>query len=131
MTRRTERIGEQLRAALAELLHREVTDPRVGAVTLTQIDVAPDLSHAVVSWSALDVRGGVDVEAVSEGLASAAPFLRKRLAKTLTLRRMPELRFEYDPSIERGSEMINLLRELNESPGEDAAAPTDADGENR
>ena len=54
MTRRTERIGEQIRGELARLLREEVTDPRVGLVTLTRIDVAPDLSHAKVFWSALD-----------------------------------------------------------------------------
>ena len=56
VSRRTERIGEQLREELAGLIRREVTDPRVVPITLTRVDVAPDLSHALVFWSALDIR---------------------------------------------------------------------------
>jgi ribosome-binding factor A len=58
VTRRTERIAGELLAELARLLREEVTDPRVGLVTLTRIDVAPDLTQALVLWSALDVEPG-------------------------------------------------------------------------
>jgi hypothetical protein len=57
VTRRTERIAGELLSELARLLREEVSDPRVGVVTLTRIDVAPDLTHALVFWSALDVAG--------------------------------------------------------------------------
>ncbi|MGH7338066.1 MAG: ribosome-binding factor A, partial [Myxococcota bacterium] len=60
MTRRTERVAGELLAELARLLREEVTDPRVGLVTLTRIDVAPDLSHALVFWSAFDAAPGED-----------------------------------------------------------------------
>jgi len=109
---RTERIGEQLRGELARLLHEELTDPRVGLVTLTRVDVSPDLSHAVVFWSPLDAREG-DVEEVEAGLESAAGFLRSRVASRLSLRRTPQLRFRYDPSIAEGSRTLSLLRSLN------------------
>lgn len=119
MTRRTERIGEQLRGELARLLREEVTDPRIGLVTLTRVDVAPDLHNARVFWSALRAADGRDPREdaegeTAEGLASAAGFLRRRLAKLLHLKRVPELRFVHDPSLALGSETLNLIRELGD-----------------
>ena len=120
MTRRTERIAEQIRGELARLLREEVTDPRVGLVTLTRIDVAPDLSHAKVFWSSLDsVPHGrreaswALAEETARGLDSAAGFLRSRLARVLTTRRVPELRFVHDASLEAGAETLRLLREID------------------
>ena len=109
MTRRTERVGSELRALLAKLLREEVTDPRIGLVTLTRVDVAPDQSHALVFWSALGEEAAAESQ---EGLESAAAFLRRRAARELALKRMPELRFRYDPSLQRGQETLDLLREL-------------------
>ena len=103
-------------AELARLLRQDVTDPRIGLVTLTRIDVAPDLSNAVVFFSALDV-DPADEEAAANleaGLASAAPFLRRRAAHELPLKRMPELRFRYDPSLVLGSQTLAVLREVAE-----------------
>lgn len=116
MTRRTERIAEQLRAEIAEVLTSEARDPRLRLVTLTRVDVAPDLSHALVFWSSLVADEAEALEAVQEGLESAAPFLRSRLARRLSLKRMPELRFRHDPSIERGAETLALLREIANDP---------------
>lgn len=119
MTRRTERIGEQIRGELARLLREEVTDPRVGLVTLTRIDVAPDLSHAKVFWSALDAvphgRSGArhaDAE-TAQGLASAAGFLRSQLARALATKRVPELRFVHDDALAAGAETLRLLKEID------------------
>lgn len=117
VTRRTERIGEQLRAEISQLLRDEVTDPRVGLVTLTRVDVSPDLAQALVFWSPLDPRTAADPEAVSamaEGLDSAAAFLRRRVAKRLTIRRSPALDFRHDLTLEQGAGTLELLRELNE-----------------
>ncbi len=119
MTRRTERLGEQIRGELARLLRQEVTDPRVGLVTLTRIDVAPDLSHAKVFWSALDaVPHGktprpthADAD-TAKGLASAAGFLRTQLARALATKRVPELRFVKDDSLEVGAETLRVLKEI-------------------
>ena len=113
MSRRTERIGEQLRGEIARLLREEASDPRIRLVTLTRVDVAPDLSHAVVFWSAMEVADADSAEPVELGLESAASFLRRRLAQILPLRRVPALRFRYDPSLAEGSEMLSLLRSLN------------------
>jgi ribosome-binding factor A len=123
VTRRSERIGEAIRAELARLLHEEVTDPRIGLVTLTRIDVAPDLSHAKVYWSCLDALPVGERAPAAErereaarGLASAAGFLRTRLARTLTTRRVPELRFVHDGSLAAGAETLRLLKEIERDP---------------
>jgi ribosome-binding factor A len=124
MTRRSERIAGELLAELARLLHEEVADPRVGIVTLTRIDVAPDLTHALVFWSALDAEPGADrITEHQTGLESAAPFLRRRIAAALPLKRMPELRFRYDPSLVLGTRTLSVLRELepDEAEGNDGA----------
>ena len=127
MSRRTDRIAEQIRAELALLLRRDVTDPRIGLVTLVRVDVAPDLSNAGVWWSPLPQAGAPDPDEVQAGLESAAGFLRRRLAKTLPLRRVPELRFRHDRSLELGDRTLATLREAHVAPGEaDAEA---GDGE--
>ena len=120
MTRRTERVGEQIRDVLARLLREEVTDPRIGIVTLTHVDVAPDFSNARVYWSALrrqpsapDEGLAPDPETVA-GLASAAGFLRRGLARELSLRRTPELHFVHDPSLAEGAHVLALLQELRD-----------------
>ena len=112
MSRRTERIGEQIRAELARLLHEEITDPRIGLVTLTQVDVAPDLSNARVYWSAVQSKDSNDLSNSEAGLESAAGFLRHRLARLLDLKRVPELRFRYDSSLAQGEATLSLLREI-------------------
>jgi len=124
VSRRTERIAGELLAELARLLREEVTDPRVGLVTLTRIDVAPDLSHALVFWSAIDLAPDENrVDERQAGLDSAAPFLRRRIASALTIKRMPELRFRYDPSLVLGTRTLSVLRELepDEAEGNDGA----------
>ena len=120
MTRRTERVGEQIRDVLARLLREQVTDPRIGLVTLTRVDVAPDFSNARVYWSALRKEpsapdAGVGPEpATAAGLASAAGFLRRGLARELSLRRTPELHFVHDPSLAAGANVLALLQELRD-----------------
>jgi ribosome-binding factor A len=121
VSRRTARIASELLAELARLLRQEVTDPRVGLVTLTRVDVAPDLSHSLVFWSALDVDEAPDRVAERQaGLDSASQFLRHRVAGKLSLRRMPELRFRYDPSLVLGSRTLSVLREVAPLPPDDA-----------
>ena len=95
-------------------MHQEVTDPRVDFVTLTRVDVAPDLSHAVLFWSTVPGRNGQELGEVAKGLASASGFVRRQLARCLSLRRMPELRFRHDPSFELGSRTLAVLEGLND-----------------
>ncbi|MDH3214459.1 MAG: 30S ribosome-binding factor RbfA [Myxococcales bacterium] len=111
VSRRTQRVAEQLKSEIARMLLEEVTDPRIELVTLTRVDVAPDLSHALVFWSSLDA---TTRDRIEEGLESAASFLRRRLARQLSLKRMPELRFCYDPSLALGSRTLALLRSLSD-----------------
>jgi ribosome-binding factor A len=124
LSRRTERIGEQLRGELARLLREEATDPRLGLVTLTRVDVSPDLRNARVYWSRMDTTGAADEERAAaddrtqEGLESAAGFLRGRLARLMPTRRVPELSFRHDPSLVLGTETLSLLRELRDGAGE-------------
>ena len=117
MSRHTVRVGVQIMDELARLLRENVSDPRIKLVTLTRIDVSPDMRNAIVFYSAFAAKGEVDVESIGEGLASAAPFLRRRAAKVLPMKRMPELRFRYDPSLSLGSMTLGLLRDLQEDDG--------------
>lgn len=119
MSRRTERVGESVRAELARVLREEVTDPAIGLVTLTGVEVAPDLRSARVYWSVMGAGGDDDDEAEAErvaatarGLARAAGFLRRRLAAALPTRRVPELRFRHDPSLALGTRTLAILREI-------------------
>jgi ribosome-binding factor A len=124
LSRRTERIGEQLRAELARLLREEATDPRLGLVTLTRVDVSPDLRNARVWWSRMDASDAGEAERAEadlrtrEGLESAAGFLRGRLARLMPTKRVPELSFRHDPSLALGTETLSLLRELRDGAGE-------------
>jgi ribosome-binding factor A len=113
-------VAEEIRGELAKLLREEVTDPRIGLVTITHVDVAPDLRSARVLWSRLVVEAAPEDgslpeadPAVAAGLASAAGFLRRRLAERLTIKRVPELRFVYDPSLSVGTRTLGLLREVS------------------
>ena len=115
MTRRTERVAGELRGLLARLLREEVSDPRIGLVSITRVDVAPDMTNALVFWSTVDRDDNAAAEACAEGLDSAAPFLRRRAARELALKRMPELRFRYDPSLALGTRTLDLLRDLEVS----------------
>ena len=114
MTRRTERVGEQIREELARVLREEATDPRLRLLTLTRVDVAPDLSQALVFWSVLETAGSAGVEDVQAGLDGAAAFLRRRLAAELRLRRMPSLWFRHDPSLALGARTLALLHEIED-----------------
>ena len=123
MTRRTERIGEQLRGELSRLLRDEVSDPRIGMLTLTRVDVSPDLAQALVFWSLLDPRAAgreETLEKIGQGLESAASFLRRRVAQRLDhLRRSPALQFRHDPSLDLGADTLDLLREVHEGRSDD------------
>jgi ribosome-binding factor A len=116
VSRRTERVGEQLRAELARLLREEATDPRLRLVTLTRVDVSPDMRNARVYWSRMQASQAEEDDAIAtqDGLESAAGFLRRRLAAALPLKRMPELRFRHDPSLALGNETLSLLSEIRD-----------------
>ena len=108
---RSERVGDQLRAELAQLLSREVHDPGVGFVTLTRVHVTPDLQLARVYYTSLGddaARGNT-----ARALDRAASFLRRRIGSRLRLRRVPELTFFYDDSIAGQDRIEQLLNEIH------------------
>lgn len=115
---RIDRINEEMRNELARLLP-SLKDPRLsnGLVSITRVDAASDLSRATVYFSLL----GGDRKEVSRGFRSAAGFIRRELARRLQLRATPELFFEYDLSIERGTHLLELMRglEISEAEPED------------
>ncbi len=102
---RTDRIAEQIQREVAQLLRLEVKDPRVRMITLTGVEVTRDYSHAKVFYTAL---GGASA-AVQQGLEHASGYLRSQLAHSMKLRIMPQLHFVYDPSIERGAHLSQLI----------------------
>lgn len=116
MSRRRERVSELIRAELARLLQVEVMDPRVNLVTLTRVDVSPDLRNALVFWSQMRMEPAPPLAETAAGLARAATFLRRRLAQELSLKRVPALEFRHDPSLELGDRTLALLRDLDGSP---------------
>lgn len=109
MTRRTERVADALKQTVAELLVHDVKDPRIGMVTITAVNVSPDLRHARIFFSVL---GDPTKRAESlAGLRSASGFIRSEIAHRLNLRAVPELVFEYDPSLEEADRVLRLLKD--------------------
>ncbi|MFN8060647.1 MAG: 30S ribosome-binding factor RbfA [Vicinamibacterales bacterium] len=107
---RPERVGDQIRGELSELLAREVKDPGIGFLTVTHVKVSPDLQVARVYYTVLGDEAQRKQSA--KALQRAAPFLRRQIAGRLQLRRAPELAFTYDVSIERGERLERLMQDL-------------------
>ena len=103
---REERVGAEVRRELATLLRNEVRDPRLAQVTVQEVRVVRDLSHAKVYFTVLD---NTEAKATEVALNKAAAFLRKRLAETMNLRAVPRLAFVYDKSIETGNRLSSLI----------------------
>jgi ribosome-binding factor A len=107
---RADRVADQLRAELAELLAREVHDPGIGFVTLTRVHVTPDLQAARVYYTSMGDQASR--RATERALVRASPFLRRQIGRRLRLRRVPELTFFYDDSIAGQDRIERLLGEL-------------------
>jgi ribosome-binding factor A len=104
---RTQRVESQLQRVLAELISREVRDPRVGSVTITSVEVVPDMSVAKAYF--VPFGNAHSVAEVQEGLSRAASFLRGEVGRRLGLRHAPRLDFRYDETIERGTALSALI----------------------
>lgn len=120
---RTQRLGQLLKEEISTLLQREVKDARVGMVTVTGVEVSPDLKHAKVYVQVLGDDDRV-AEALS-GLDSAAGFIRSRLGRELRIRRAPDLQFVADRTQERAARIAELLAEIEEP--EDGGAGSDGE----
>jgi len=99
------------------LLRGELADPRVAGATITAVKASPELDSARVFVTALG--DDEEKEEAVAGLISAAPFIRRTLSRKLTLRRVPELRFEVDHQLEGAQRIERLLREVSPPPEED------------
>ena len=110
---RQDRVADQIRDALALLFSAdEISDPRLYGITITAVKVTPDLQLASVFYRVLD-NSEMAKEQASRGFESCSGFLRKRLGKSLELRRVPVLRFFFDESLERGVNIERLLGDLD------------------
>src|SRR2546428_988982 len=108
---RPDRVADQIRGELANLLSREVHDPGIGFVTLTKVQVSPDLQLARVSYTVLGDEKARTSSA--RALERARPFLRRQLGSRLRLRRTPELRFIYDEAVAGQDRIEQLLNEIH------------------
>jgi len=108
---RTRRIGQQLQQELAMVLQRDMKDPRIGFVTVNDVEVSRDLSYArvFVTFFEEDI---TLVEQKIAALTAAAPYIRTLIAGRMKLRVMPELRFMYDSSLVEGMRMSNLVSQV-------------------
>ena len=109
MSGRMRRVNESVRQVLSEAMG-ELKDPRIGFVTVTGVETSPDLRHARVFVSVLGSDRKRD--RALAGLSAAHGVLQARLASELRMKRTPQLAFEYDPSVERGVRMTQLIDEL-------------------
>jgi ribosome-binding factor A len=120
---RASRVGDQVRAELAELLAREVHDPGIGFLTLTHVKVSADLQQARVFYTTLgDEKARKET---SRALQRATPFLRRQVGQRLRLKRVPELSFLFDESIEKNDRITRILQELSTERAEASPAALD------
>ena len=106
---RRDRISEQIRRELAELIRTELKDPRVGMISITGVEVSADYAHAKVFFSSMSGREHLD--AVLAGLQKAAGFLRRELGRRITIHNTPQLHFVFDESLERGADLSKLIEQ--------------------
>ena len=106
---RRDRVSEQIRRELAELIRTELKDPRVGMVSITSVEVSADYAHAKVFFSSM--AGREHLPSVLTGLQKAAGFLRRELGRRITIHSTPQLHFVFDESLERGADLSRLIEE--------------------
>jgi ribosome-binding factor A len=123
---RPDRVGDQIREAISGLLARgAVHDPGIGFITVTRVQVSADLQHARVFYTSMG-----DPQArreTSQALARATPFFRRHLGAALRLRRVPELDFRFDQSIEHQDRIEQILRDLHEEERQRGSHDDDGD----
>ena len=112
MAHRIERVNNLIRREISELLQRQVKDPRLGTfIAVTAVSTSPDLKHTKVFVSRISNQE--EKQEILSALAAASNFFRKELAKNLRLRRIPELSFHWDDSIERGDHLLRLIDQVS------------------
>ena len=121
---RNARLNEQFKREISQILSHKVRDPRVGSVLVTGVRVTADLWLARVFVRLLDGEG--TMEDTLQGLEVAAPFIRRELGKVLSIRRVPELRFAHDTTLDSAKRIEEVLKEVGPIPEE---TPPDSGGE--
>lgn len=109
---RATRVAEQIHHELAQLIAREVKDPRIGMVTLTSVEITPDYAYATVRFTVLP-SDEATVARTLEGLRRSAGFMRSQLGRRVRIHTTPELRFVHDTSVERGVDLSRLIDQAN------------------
>ena len=112
---RSERVSRHIRNTLADILRRHVKDPRLKLVTITSVDVSPDLRQAKIYFATTGDEK--KVQRVLDGFNKARPYIKRLLGRELGLRYMPEIRFYYDDSLDYGARMEELFRSIGEADG--------------
>lgn len=121
MTARTDQLDQLLRQEIAEIVTREVSDPRIGFTTITDVETSPDLRHAQVWVSVIGQPAERDTTIAA--LGRAMPFVRRELGRRLRLKRIPDLHVRLDDTAERGTRVLRLLHDLEEGADADPDAP--------
>jgi ribosome-binding factor A len=125
LSHRVERIAEQIREEVSQILATEVADPGVGLVTVTRVKVTPDLSLARIYWTIMG--DAAQRKQTAKALSRAAGFVRHLLAERMTLRRSPEVTFQFDQSVAAQDRVEQILQELKqEEAAREAATATEA-----
>lgn len=112
MSLRSNRVGEQMKKELGEIIGRKIKDPRIGFVTVTDVQVTGDLQQAKVFISVLG--DDAQKENTLKGLAKAKGFIRSEIGQRIRLRKTPEITFEFDESIDYGNRIDSLLYQIQE-----------------
>ncbi len=107
---RGDRVAEQIRRDMADLVRTELKDPRVGMISLTAVELTPDYAHAKIFFTTLNSDHLPEIE---QGLKRASGFLRRELGRRIHIHTLPELHFIYDNSLERGASMSLLIDQAN------------------
>ncbi|GAB0153976.1 MULTISPECIES: 30S ribosome-binding factor RbfA [Marinobacterium] len=110
--KRTDRVGDQIQRDLATLIQREIKDPRLGMVTISHVKVSKDLGYADIYFTVLAIGDQTEAEVIKSSrtvLNNAAGFLRTELSRGIKLRVMPQLRFHFDETVERGRHLHGLI----------------------
>ncbi|WP_150539679.1 30S ribosome-binding factor RbfA [Actinobacillus vicugnae] len=107
--KRSDRVAQELQKEIAVILQREVKDPRIGMVTVSDVEVSRDLAYAKVFVTFLFDNDQSAIEQGMKGLEKASPYIRSLVGKAMRLRIVPELRFIYDQSLVEGMRMSNLV----------------------